>query len=278
MTPPAVSTFAVSDAALEGFRVVKDHWRLVVGWGLFNLLALVGGCILLVILLFAVVPFVSSRDAAGSAGAALGGAVIGVGGLAVEVIVQTAIYRVMLRPEKSGFLQLHIGRDELRVLGAVLLVVLAAFPLLLGAGLVVALVGRVSGALATLAAGVLLLGAYVVLLRFSLTPVIAFAEGRIDIVAAWRRTRGQGWRLVGMGVLLFSVVVLIAVVAWIAVFLLGGTLTGFHDLGLNGAETAAQHPGRYILGLTLQMLLAPFFMVISQAPWVAVYRAVGAPP
>lgn len=269
----AEASFSISDAALEGFETLRRHWRVVAGWGLFNLLALVGGSILLVILLIAVVPFVSSRDAAGAAGAILGGLLIGVGGLIVEAMVQTAIYRLMLRPDAPGFLHLRLGKDELRVVAAILLTLLAAVPAVAVAGLGVALAGRVSPMLAVGAAVVLLIAAYAWMLRFALTPVIAFEEGRLNLLEAWRRTSGQTWRLLAMAVLLFCVVAMIAVVAWIVVFVLGGLLTGFHDLALSDAETVAQHPGRYIFQLVVQMLLVPAFLMITQAPWVAVYRA-----
>ena len=40
MSASADIRFSASDAALEGFQVLHRHWRVVVGWAGFNLLAL----------------------------------------------------------------------------------------------------------------------------------------------------------------------------------------------------------------------------------------------
>ena len=38
-----MAAFSPSDAALEGFQVLRRHWRVVVGWAAFNLIGPVGG-------------------------------------------------------------------------------------------------------------------------------------------------------------------------------------------------------------------------------------------
>jgi uncharacterized membrane protein YecN with MAPEG domain len=132
---------------------------------------------------------------------------------------------------------------------------------------------HVSGALGFGVLAGLLIAAYAVALRLGLTPVIAFAEKRISLIEAWRRTRGQTWRLIGMAVLLLCLIGVVAVVTWLAVFVVGGLLTGFQDLNLTDRETLAEHPGRYVLQVVVDLVLAPVFIVIGQAPWVAVYKA-----
>lgn len=272
-----MTDFSVSDAAVEGFRVIRDRWRVLIGWSAFNLLALVGLFVLLAVVVTAVALASASRGSASEAGGIAASVVVGLGSLFVQVVIITGLLRLMLRPEAPGFLHLRMGADELRVLGALALLVLAALPMVAAAGFAVALLAKVSGPAATLA-GIALAGAvYAVMLRLALAPVIAFAEARIDLLEAWRRTRGQTWRLVGMAVLLACLVAMIAVAAWVVVFVVGGLLTGFHDLGLSGPETMAQHPGRYIFQLLAEMLLTPFFLAIGQAPWVAVYRALPKP-
>jgi hypothetical protein len=269
----APARFSISDAALEGFQDVAKHWRVIAGWALFNLVALVGGCILLVILLIGIVPFVSSQAVAQNAGAVLGLLVFGLGGLMVQVVTITGLYRLLLRPGEHGFLFLRLGRDELRVLGAMLLTFVAVAPLVILGGLLLAALARLSGGLSMVAAPFVVVAFYAVYLRLKLAAPLAFAEGRIDLIEAWRRTRGQTWRLLGMGVLLLCLLGMIATVIWIAVFVVGGLLTGFQDLGLSDAETVLEHPGRFLFQLAAEMLLTPIFLVISQAPWAAVYRA-----
>lgn len=270
---PAPGAFSISDAALEGFYALGRYWRVVAGWALFNVVALVGGCILLVIGLIGVVPFVASAEAQGAAGGVISLLVFGLGGLVVQVVILTGVYRLELRPEEPGFLHLRVGRDELRVLATILLLALVAVPMVAAGGLALYGLGRLSEPLAVAAGVVLLLAFYAVILRLALALPIAFAEHRISLLQAWRRTRGQTWRLLGMAVLLLCLLGFIGVVVWIGVFVLGGLLTGFQDLGLSDAETVATHPGRFLFEVAAEMLLAPVFIVLSQAPWVAVYRA-----
>jgi hypothetical protein len=268
-----VAGFSPSDAAVEGFRVIGARWRLVVGWGLFNLVTLVALCVVLFVLLFAVVPFAGSREAAGAWGGVVGALVIGLGTGLVQLVVVCGLYRVELRPSEPGFLHLRIGRDEMRVLGAALVLVAIAIPLLALETAVTAAAARVSIAAAV---GVGLAGAvaaYAVLLRFALTPVIAFAERAVSLAESWRRTRGQTWSLLGMALLLLCLLLLAAVVVWLAIFLVTGLATGFQDFGLRGGEAFAAHPGRYLLRFGAEIVLAPVWLVLGQSPWVAVYRA-----
>lgn len=270
--------FSPSDAAVEGFRAVGRHWRLVVGWALFNVVAFVALCVVLVVLLFAVVPFAGSRQAAGSWGAEAGAAVLGLGVLFVQLMIACGYYRLKLRPTDPGFLHLRIGADEVRVLGASLLVVIAIVPPALVAGGFVIMAGRVSPWAAAIVAAAGALAVWLLLLRLELTPVIAFAERRISLAESWRRTRGQSWRLLGMALLLVCLIVLLAVVLWLLAFVVTGLATGFGDLGLSESETLSAHPARYVLQVGIEFLLVPVWIVIAQAPWVAVYKALTRDP
>jgi hypothetical protein len=135
------------------------------------------------------------------------------------------------------------------------------------------LASHASGALGFGVLAGLLIIAYAVALRLGLTPVIAFAEKRISLIEAWRRTRGQTWRLIGMAVLLLCLIAVVVVVTWLIVFVVSGFLTGFRDLNLTDRETLSEHPGRFVLQAVVELVLAPVFLVIAQAPWVAVYKA-----
>ncbi|HEX3701559.1 MAG TPA: hypothetical protein VHV27_12895 [Phenylobacterium sp.] len=262
-----------SDAALEGFSVLGRRWRAVAGWALANLVAWIALCVLLVVLLVGLAPFAGSRDAAGLLGAVTGALLLGVGGGLVELVIFCGLYRVELQPEAPGFLHLRLGRQELRVLGAVLVLALIVAPLGVIDVLAARLAARASAGAAFAVALAGLLAIYAFMLRFGLTPVIAFAEGRISPVESWRRTRGQTWRLIGMVVLLLFVLLLLAVVIALTIFVVSGLMTGFSDLGLAGVDAFQAHPGRYLFQLAVQLLLAPVWIVIGQAPWVAVYRA-----
>jgi hypothetical protein len=268
-----MSSFSPSDAALEGFQALGRHWRAVVGWAGFQVVAMVALAIVMFVLLIGVVPFTASREAASTLGAIMGAVLLGVGGGLIQLVILTGLYRLMLTPEAPGFMHLRVGADEFRVLGAALLTAVVTLPLV---GLAVVLgvsAGHVSGALGFGVLAGLLIVAYAVALRLGMTPVIAFAEKRISLIESWRRTRGQTWRLIGMAVLLLCLIGVVVVVTWLAVFVVSGLLTGFHDLNLTDRETLSEHPGRFVLQALVELVLAPVFLVIAQAPWVAVYKA-----
>src|ERR1700754_122284 len=65
---PAMIRFSASDAALEGFQMLRTHWRVVVGWGLFNLLALVAMVVVTVILGVGIGVAAGLDEASGAAG------------------------------------------------------------------------------------------------------------------------------------------------------------------------------------------------------------------
>jgi len=272
-----MSSFSPSDAAFEGFQALVRHWRAVVGWAGFQVVAMLALCIVMFVLLIGVVPFAASREAASSLGGIIGAVMLGVGGGLVQLVILTGLYRLMLTPEAPGFMHLRVGADEFRVLGAALLTAVVTIPLVALAIFLGVSAGHVSGALGFGVLAGLLIAAYAVVVRLGVTPVIAFAEKRISLVEAWRRTRGQTWRLVGMAVLLFCLIGVVVVVAWLAVFLISGLLTGFQDLNLTDRETLSEHPGRFVLQALVDLLLAPVFIVIGQAPWVAVYKALTPP-
>jgi len=272
-----MASFSPSDAALEGFQALGRHWRAVVGWGGFQIVAMVALLIVLVVLMVGVVPFTASTDAANKLGGVIGAVVLGVGGGLVQLVILTGLYRLMLTPEAPGFMHLRVGKDELRVLGAGLLTVLAAVSLAFIAIELGVAAGRVSSWAGFGVSAVLLIAAFTVLLRLSLTPVIAFAERRISLPESWRRTRGQTWRLFGMAVLLFCLIGVVTVMIWLGAFIVGGLLTGFQDLNLTDRETLMEHPGRFLFQALVELLLAPVFLVLGHAPWVAVYKALTTP-
>jgi hypothetical protein len=272
-----MTAFSASDAALEGFQVLKRHWRVAVGWALFYVVAavavVVGGAILSVVL---VATGALSESAMQTALGPLVGLLILV---AVPLVLAGGVYRLLLRPEAPGFLHLRIGADELRLLAvwAVLGLVIAAggFATAFVAGGLSAAVSRWVGWPAGFAAA---LGVWLVVARLSLAQADTLAARSVDFVRAWRLGRGRSWALVGMGLLNACLLVLIGVVAWIALFVLGGAITGFQDLDLSDTDSLTAHPGRFLFEALAELLLTPVFVVIFHAPVAAAYKALAAEP
>jgi hypothetical protein len=273
-----MSAFSASDAALEGFQVLRSHWRVAVGWAVFNVLALVAMIVVTVTISVAVGLATGAAQASGAA-AAIGG----LAGLLVTALIETVLivglYRLMLRPGDPGFLHLRLGRDEGRlfVVGLILACgVLVLGALAAGLGLLLEKVtpaGRVIAA--ALALGV---GGWLAL-RLGLAAPISFAEGKIDLRRSWRMSRGNTWPLLGMWFLNFCLVMLVWLSLWLAVFVVSGLLTGFHGFArAEDGEALISHPGRYILEAIVPILFMPAMLVLSQAPWVAVYRELAGEP
>jgi hypothetical protein len=270
--------FSASDAALEGFQVLRTHWRVIVGWALFNLLALVALIVIIVIIGVGVSLAGAGGEASSSTAAVIGAIAGGVATGLTETVLVVGLYRLMLRPAEPGFLHLRLGRDEGRLFLVVLILVcgVAAFAALTYAAIgllgFLGVAGHVAGALLALAvAGWLWL-------RLGLAAPISFAEGRIDFPRSWRLTKGRAGALFGMWFLNFCLLMLVWLTLYLAMFVLSGLLTGFHGFaGAEGGEALQSHPGRYLLEAVVPILCMPVLLVLSQAPWVAVYRALAAP-
>ena len=267
-----MSVFSASDAALEGVGVLRRHWRVAVGWGVFNLLALVAVVVVTVVVGVGI-DLAAAGDGTSKAATAIGAIAGGLATGLLETMLIVGLYRLMLHPEAPGFLHLRLGRDEARLFVIVLImlaaVVVFAIPAVAIGMALHAVVGGGQIIVGLVSLGV---GGWLAL-RFGLTAPISFAEGRIDFMSSWRLTKGRGAALFGMWFLNFILVLIIWLALWLFLFVLSGVLTGFHGFGAaEGDEALLSHPGRYLLEAVVPILLMPAFIVLSQAPWVAAYR------
>lgn len=257
-----------SDAAVEGFRVIGAHWRLVAGWAFFNLLGII------VLGVAAAIVALGASANPDETSASVGGLLGFLGTLAIFVVVVTALYRLMLRPAETGYLRLRAGPDELRMLGVWLIYIAGAVVFL---GLAV-LVGRLAYAAApwlTGPVGLLAIAVAVWLsLRFCLAGPISFAERRVGFGASWRATRGQAWALFGMAVLVGCFVLLILILGVVIFFLAAVAILGLREAmsALASPQSAEAHPALYLLQLIGDLLLSAAVLVIVHAPLVAAHR------
>lgn len=277
-----MKAFSASDAALEGFQVVRTHWRLVLGWCLFTVLSFVGLIVAAFVAIALATLAASSREQAGQLGGAVGGLVLGLGGAAIQWLVLAALYRALLRPgEPPGTVYLRIGKDEARLFG-LWIVILALFLCVITLGFLavrgLSRFGGAAGGLGTLAVVGLVLW---LAIRTSLAGPANFATGRFGLADSWRLTRGRFWALLGMSLLAGCLLALIAIVLFVAVALLQAAIGGFHSLApvsLSDPQALAERPGAYVLGLIVELAVGPLYLVLSQAPFVAAYRKLSAEP
>lgn len=267
-----MTSFSPSDAALSGAQVIRRHWRVVAGWALFNLVALVAMIVVTVVVAIGV-----SAGAGGGASelsGVLGGLVATVGTAAIQVILVGGLYRLMLRPEEPAFLHLRIGPDELRIFGVWLVLMLAIF-LIVGLAVVGAAAARdipMAGVVIVVAgfAAAVWLG-----VRFSMAAPASFARRRFVLLESWRITRGHVWALIGMSLLAACLVALLSVLAWVALVLVSGLTAGFGSVieAMSDPQALQTHPGLYLSQMAFELILSPFMIVLGAAPAMAAYRA-----
>lgn len=263
MTP-----FSASDAALEGFNLIRRRWRVVLGWAGFNLLAL-----LMLVVVTVMASFVSAALTGGAKApvAAVAGVVGGLGGLFTQAILAAGVFRVEMRPEEPAFMHLRLGADELRLVVVWLITLTGAWLV----GWLAALIGHATGV------GAIWVGLLTVLMglyfgvRFLLAAPVAFAERRVDFVRSWRLTRGRVLALLGMTALSFSLIALMMVVVFVALGVIAGGVAGLEGVAglFAGTDALERHPGLYVLEFVVEIILTPVLWIVAMAPLAAAYRA-----
>lgn len=268
-----MTAFSASDAALEGFNLIRRRWRVVLGWAGFNLLSLI---MLVVLTVMASLAGMAMSGGARQPVLLAAGVLVGLGSAAVEAILAAGVFRLDIRPEEPAFLHLRFGPAELRLVAVWLITLTGGWVIwLLVTALARALhVGAGWADLAALAAAVYL-G-----LRFALAAPVSFVERRIDFPRSWRLTRGRVGALLGMSALSFCLIGLLMVAVTLALALVATGSAGLEGLAglFGGAEALKQHPGLYLLCLAVEIILTPVLWVLAMAPLAAAYRAFAEPP
>ena len=258
-----MTSFSASDAALEGFHLIRRRWRIVLGWAGFNLLSLI-----MLIVLSAMLSVIAGG---GRQAMALAGLVIGLSVLFAQAILAAAVFRVEMRPEEPAFMHLRLGRDELRLVLIWLITLTGGWVLWWLSMLAGHAVGA-GGIWLELAAMAL---AVYFGVRFALTPPIGFAERKVDFPGSWRLTRGRAAPMLGMLALsacLIGLVMVTVMAALAKAITASGGLDGLAGI-FGGAEAMKRHPGLFLLAFAIEIILTPVLWALAMAPLAAAYRA-----
>ncbi|HEY1072319.1 hypothetical protein [Brevundimonas sp.] len=203
-------------------------------------------------------------------------------GLLFSAVISTAIARSVIRPEDRKFGYMRVGKDELRVLGASLIVALIMFGVTVVGFMLVSLVAALAMTAPALWLAVVLLSlallavAIWLSVRLSLVVPATFAEGRIAVKSAFAMT-GQKtfWPLFGM-----------AIIAWVMamlVGLLGSAVAAPLSLMVGGAERLVGMEGASVpsllsalgpmlaVSLVVNAVMSAAQIVIMYAPFSAAY-------
>jgi hypothetical protein len=299
--------FKVTDAAYEGFRLVRREPKVIAVWALVSLA--LGVALSAAMAMSGFGRFMSGPQAGTMTPEVLTGFLAGegvaiVGAVVIASVMGAAVYRAILRPDEAPATRLRLGGDELRlmllsvIMGLVFLALTIALmiPIILvavavgigsqshgepGAG---AVVGVVLGVLVGYL--VLLAGLVFFAVRLSLAGVMTFAERRLRVFDSWRLTRGRFWKLLGCYLLTLLLIiplylVMLTVYGGVTFAFMGG------DAGRTISEIARPDfssvasyfsPARTIY-LVLVSGLGAVINAVTYAPAAVVYRSLsGAKP
>lgn len=294
-------TFPATDCAFEGFRLTRRAPLAVLSWAAAYAV-FIGLMFLLVGPHFVtVLSVIAEMQAQGQTEpspedverlAQAYGVIIGWAmplGLLFSAVISTAIARSVIRPEDRKFGYLRVGKDELRVLGASLLVSLIMFAVTFAGFMIVTVATAGAMALPALWLVVVLLSLAIIGLliwlsvRLSLVVPSTFAEGRIMLKPAFAMTgKKVFWPLLGMAI--------IAGIMAMLVGLLGSAVAAPLSLMVGGSEQLVAMQGASVpsllsalgpmlaVSLVVQAVLSAAQIVIMYAPFSAAYLQLkGAP-
>ena len=251
-----MSSFSASDAAMSGFRFIRNQPRTVLIWaGVLFFCELIYGLLLVVLAqeqLPAVRAFSETNSTDPEAAMAMLPAVSPVllltfaAFLAVASVMFSAAYRAQFEPGQHRWGHIRVGRGELRFAGLIALwVVLSvggSFIITFFTALLYALGSALPAIIALPYMLLLIVGAVAAfvypIVRLSLSMPMTFVDEHIRLLESWKPTRGHVWRLLGayvlsalmIGLLFFAVWSVVAVIAAFVAVAAGVPLTALSGL------------------------------------------------
>ena len=292
--------FKITEAAFEGFRLVRREPRTVAIWAVFNLVA---GVALTAAMIGSGFGRFMGASAKGTMspevmlGFFVGEGVAALGMILVASIMGAAVYRAILRPTEAPLTRLRFGGDELRLIllsvimgmvfvvltiALVIPVVLIGFAIAAGSGFSHnGTDGGTAGVILTALLGylIVLVGLVYFAVRFSLAGVMTFAERRLRVFESWRLTKGRFWRLLGcygLAILLMVPLYMVTMTVYFGVtfaFSGGDAARAMGEVIRPDMTTVAAYfsPARTIY-LLVASALAGVLTAVTYAPAAAVYR------
>lgn len=296
-------TFSATDAAFEGFRVVRRKPTVLLWWTgaylAFMALIVVIGIGPLVAMMGAMETLEGATSPTPEDMAPFMAALAGVMvllvplGLLSGAVLNAAVARSVLEPQKSAFGYLRVGADELRVLAVTLVLAILAFVgfgvMSLAGGVIAGVAAAALGDMGWIVAflvGLALVGVGVwVAARLCLAVPITLAERRIAIFDSWRVTKGRTLPIIGMAILAFIMTIVVSILFSIMLFpvTLGfGLSGGWEELaqmqGAAPAEIFAAMGPFLAVTVVFQAIGAALQLAVAYAPFSAAYRDIKGVP
>jgi len=290
-----VAEFSAADAAFSGFRIVWERPVSLVYWSLLQFAVSIG--VTLFITLTAGPAFTHALEAMLQLNAdpaqklavmeqvAPASIAVMLLSLVLFSVLSAAINRAVLRPEHWRFGYLRLAGDELRQLGlfAMLLgmafcaYVVLAVALIAIFDLLSVVIGDAAIGLGAALLGLTLVGLVFAGVRLSLASPRTFDTGRIDLMEAWRMTRGRFWPLLGAYLLALGLSLVVqALTLAIAIFAAAIVGGGFGALGAGAqadfSSIAAALAPVALVNLAVSSIGQALSFPITAAPPAAIYK------
>ena len=293
--------FSASDAAFEGFRLVRRKPVALIAWALLYAVLSLASVFAMSNAIGLMVEWGERAEALESAEptqAEVMAVFQGFGevmlslawllpvSLIVGAMLMAAVARAVLNPRAGGFGYLRLGMDEVRVFVVSLVLCILLFCGWLAVGLLVGVLAGIAGAtgaswmwlvvvLGGLAgdAGIIWLA-----VRLSLAVPITVAENRFAIFDSFALTKGRFWPLLGMAVIAFVMVLVISLLAMVVTLPLN-LMTGLEswsfgsnaDPEVMAAALDVTNPW-VIVNALVEAVVYALTVGVMYAPFAAAYR------
>ncbi|WP_426042055.1 hypothetical protein [Brevundimonas sp. TWP2-3-4b1] len=286
-------TFSATEAAFEGFRVVRRHPLAIVFWSLAYLIffaaffGLFGGSLAT---LMSTTESLEGAQPSAQELEALGQTYLGFMalalplGLVIGAVLNAAVARAVLFPAEKGFGYMRLGGDELRVLAVSVILGIVFFAVsivLFGVvGVLAGLAAQANAGVGILVGVLVGLGACVVLfwlaIRLSMAIPLTVAEKRIAPFASFAMTKGHTLPLLGMAVIAFIMSILVTLLGTIIALPITLATGGIQQLAtMDGQSTAQilQAAGAGLIGWgVVNAIFSALQIAVVYAPFSAAYR------
>ena len=306
-----MASFSVGEAATAGFGVIGRKPLAVVGWALALVAALIVPAVLCILAMgpaFGQIIQLSMTQRGGEpspevmremlqaqSGMTVFNIVYWLWSSFVKAVFCGAVFRAVLTPEQSAWAYLRIGSRELwltlLLLVEQVLAMIAIFVVALVLAVIVAIVAVGAGegghmaAVTTAVVGCVVAAGLIlwVALRLSMAAPMTFVDNQFRLFEAWSLTKGQGWRLLGVGLLVVIFVLGLEILiggAAAALLIAGGSMTALRGSGAIEAFMARppleilRDIWPWLLGLGgLGALFGAVVQAVFYAPWAVIHRA-----
>jgi hypothetical protein len=293
-----MADISIGGAVGEGFSVIRRHPTAVVLWGLVQIALAITTIALLA-------PFYMTLF---EAGVHQGGPpdmasfmpqmqrvqslsyLVNLLSVFTSSVVYCAVFRSVLHPERNQFGFLRVGAPELFMVlliigGYIALVIgmiVAIIPIAIVIGFLVAMHQTAAAVIVgVIAAVVLIIALFYLLLRFSLIGPMMVDDGKFHLGESWTLTRGKVGSLFVIGLLLLLIFLLAEIVLMAVLITVGFIGLSAAAGGLNHLDVFFQQPPQAMLSKLAPLLvifavlwvpLGGCAMAIMGAPWARAYR------